>query len=85
MTNNLVWHPVTIDAAWRARIKGQRPCVLWFTGLNGTGKSTIANALELALAERGKHTYLLDGDNLRLGCVATSASATQIARRISAG
>lgn len=67
MADNLVWHPVTIDAAWRARIKSQRPCVLWFTGLSGTGKSTIANALELALAERGKHTYLLDGDNLRLG------------------
>jgi adenylylsulfate kinase len=40
---------------------------LWFTGLSGTGKSTIANALEQALAERGKHTYLLDGDNLRMG------------------
>lgn len=67
MADNLVWHPVTIDAAWRSRIKGQRPCVLWFTGLSGTGKSTIANALEQALAELGKHTYLLDGDNLRLG------------------
>ena len=67
MSDDLVWHPATIDAAWRARIKGQRPCVLWFTGLSGTGKSTIANALELVLAERGKHTYLLDGDNLRLG------------------
>jgi len=67
MVGNLIRHPVTIDAAWRSRIKNQRPCVLWFTGLSGTGKSTIANALELALAERGKHTYLLDGDSLRLG------------------
>lgn len=62
MSSNLVFHSALVDAAWRSRIKSQRPCVLWFTGLSGTGKSTIANALE-----RGKHTYLLDGDNLRLG------------------
>lgn len=67
MTESLTFHPAAVNAARRATLKGQRPVVLWFTGLSGAGKSTIANALELALAERGRHTYLLDGDNLRLG------------------
>jgi adenylylsulfate kinase len=51
----------------RTALKGQRPIVIWLTGLSGAGKSTIANALELALLEAGRHTYLLDGDNVRLG------------------
>jgi len=51
----------------RSKIKAQKPCVLWFTGLSGAGKSTIANALEKKLYEMGKHTYLLDGDNIRYG------------------
>jgi bifunctional enzyme CysN/CysC len=51
----------------RAALKAQRPCVLWFTGLSGAGKSTIANLVEAALAERKRHTYLLDGDNIRHG------------------
>jgi adenylylsulfate kinase len=67
MTEVLTYHPTTVNALRRATLKGQRPLVLWFTGLSGAGKSTIANALELALAERGQHTYLLDGDNLRQG------------------
>jgi bifunctional enzyme CysN/CysC len=50
-----------------AAIKGQRPAVLWFTGLSGAGKSTIANLVEKKLAARGRHTFLLDGDNLRHG------------------
>lgn len=51
----------------RSRIKGQRPAVLWFTGLSGAGKSTIANIVERELNTRGAHTILLDGDNLRFG------------------
>lgn len=63
----LTYHKTAVDAAQRAALKGQRPVVLWFTGLSGAGKSSIANALEQALAERGQHTYLLDGDTLRQG------------------
>jgi bifunctional enzyme CysN/CysC len=51
----------------RAAIKGQRPCVIWFTGLSGAGKSTIANCLERKLHDQGRHTMLLDGDNIRQG------------------
>ena len=51
----------------RAALKAQRPCVLWFTGLSGAGKSTIANVVEAKLAERKRHTYMLDGDNVRHG------------------
>ena len=56
-----------VDKALRASIKHQKPCVLWFTGLSGSGKSTIANLVERRLAARGRHTYLLDGDNVRHG------------------
>jgi bifunctional enzyme CysN/CysC len=51
----------------RAELKGQKPAVLWFTGLSGSGKSTIANLVERALFAEGRHTYLLDGDNVRHG------------------
>jgi bifunctional enzyme CysN/CysC len=51
----------------RAGLKGQTPCVLWLTGLSGAGKSTVANLVEKQLAERGRHTYVLDGDNVRHG------------------
>ncbi|MBU6378569.1 MAG: adenylyl-sulfate kinase [Gammaproteobacteria bacterium] len=57
----------TIDAAARARQKYQTAKCIWFTGLSGSGKSTLANALEARLEENGRHTMLLDGDNLRLG------------------
>lgn len=67
MTKNLVMHETSVDQAQRGAIKQQRPAVLWFTGLSGAGKSTIANALEQALLQQHRHTYLLDGDNLRLG------------------
>ncbi len=56
-----------VDKILRAHIKAQRPCILWFTGLPGAGKSTILNLVEQRLAERGMHTYALDGDNLRRG------------------
>lgn len=64
---NIVWHQHSVDKQFRAGLKKQRPAVLWFTGLSGAGKSTIAGALENRLAELGYHTYLLDGDNVRHG------------------
>lgn len=64
---NIVWHTQTLSKEERGALKGQRPCILWFTGLSGAGKSTVANALEQALHARGYHTYLLDGDNVRHG------------------
>ena len=67
MATNIVWHQHDVDKTRRAKAKSQQPCVLWLTGLSGSGKSTIANLLEKKLAEHGKHTYLLDGDNVRHG------------------
>jgi bifunctional enzyme CysN/CysC len=64
---NVHWQAVDINKALREDMKGQRACVLWFTGLSGAGKSTIANVLEKQLAYMGRHTYLLDGDNIRHG------------------
>ena len=64
---NVQWQELFIDKAARAGLKGQKPCVLWFTGLSGSGKSTIANTLEKRLHALGRHTYLLDGDNVRHG------------------
>lgn len=65
--SNIVWHNHKVTRADRASNKNQKPCLLWFTGLSGSGKSTIANALDVALHERGYHTFLLDGDNVRHG------------------
>ena len=66
--NNIVFHPHTITPDERSRIKGHRPAVLWFTGFSGSGKSTVANAVEFLLHQNFQaHTYLLDGDNIRTG------------------
>ncbi|MCL7945119.1 adenylyl-sulfate kinase [Marinobacter sp. ATCH36] len=67
MAENIVWHDHKITRAERSVNKNQKPCLLWFTGLSGSGKSTIANALDVALHKRGYHTFLLDGDNVRHG------------------
>jgi len=64
---NIVWHDHHVSEEERSSIKGQKPCILWFTGLSGSGKSTIANAVEVKLNALQKHTYLLDGDNVRMG------------------
>ena len=66
-SSNVVWHAQTVNKGSRAGQKSQKPAVLWFTGLSGAGKSTVANALEMALFQRGHHSYLLDGDNVRHG------------------
>jgi bifunctional enzyme CysN/CysC len=64
---NVHWQALDVDKAARAELKGQKPAVLWFTGLSGSGKSTIANLVERKLFAEGRHTYLLDGDNVRHG------------------
>ena len=64
---NVRWQAVDVDKAARAAQKGQTPSVLWFTGLSGAGKSTIANLVEKELHRLGCHTYMLDGDNVRHG------------------
>lgn len=65
--DNVHWQSLEIDKAARANLKRQKPAVLWFTGLSGAGKSTIANGVERRLHALGHHTYMLDGDNLRHG------------------
>jgi bifunctional enzyme CysN/CysC len=64
---NLHWQALDVTKPLRAALKGQKPAVLWLTGLSGAGKSTIANLVEKRLAAEGRHTYLLDGDNVRHG------------------
>ncbi|MCJ8267809.1 MAG: adenylyl-sulfate kinase [Psychrosphaera sp.] len=66
-TDNTVWHDHQVTQAQRAQLKNQRPCLLWYTGLSGSGKSTIANAVDSQLFQLGNHSYLLDGDNVRHG------------------
>jgi bifunctional enzyme CysN/CysC len=66
-SENVRWQSFDVSRAVRAEQKSQKPLVIWFTGLSGAGKSTIANALESRLVAQGRHTYLLDGDNVRKG------------------
>ena len=66
-SQNLPWQAFDVSGSSRARLKGQRPCVVWLTGLSGAGKSTIANIVETRLHQLGHHTYILDGDNVRHG------------------
>lgn len=65
--DNIHWQQIAVDREARARIKGQAPACLWFTGLSGSGKSTVANQVEKRLHAMGYHTVLLDGDNVRHG------------------
>jgi len=64
---NIHWQALNISREQRAELKGQHACCLWFTGLSGSGKSTIANLIEKRLFAQGRHTYILDGDNVRHG------------------
>ena len=66
-STDVVWHALAVSREDRSQQKSQKPCLLWFTGLSGAGKSTVANALDCALFKLGKHTFLLDGDNVRHG------------------
>ena len=65
--SNISWHEMSINKKTRSKLNVQLPCVIWFTGLSGSGKSTIANILEQKLHMMNKRTYLLDGDNVRHG------------------
>jgi bifunctional enzyme CysN/CysC len=65
--NNIHWQNTDISKSQRAAALNQKPTILWMTGLSGSGKSTIANAVEQQLAQKGFHTFLLDGDNIRHG------------------
>lgn len=64
---NIVWHDHKVSRQRRSEQKNQKPAVLWFTGLSGSGKSTIANAVDELLVQNNNHSYLLDGDNVRMG------------------
>ena len=65
MEDNIVWHEHYVTKEKREILLNQKPCILWFTGLSGSGKSTIANAVESVLYKKSIKTYLLDGDNIR--------------------
>ncbi len=67
VADNIHWQALDIGKAARSALKGQQPCVIWLTGLSGAGKSCIANQVEKKLYACGRHTYLLDGDNVRHG------------------
>ena len=76
MTDNkveVVWHQHAVSRAEREKLNRHRGCVLWFTGLSGSGKSTVANVVDHKLHELGVHTFLLDGDNIRHGLNASAA------------
>lgn len=83
---NIPLQRLNVSKESRSRIKGHRPCVLWFTGIPGSGKTTIANLVEQNLHRQGYHTYLLDGDNIRNGLSSdlgfTDAERTENTRRI---
>ncbi len=66
-STNIHWQAQDVDKSAHATLKGQKPCCLWFTGLSGSGKSTVANLLEKRLFSLGRHTFILDGDNIRHG------------------
>ena len=67
MNDNIVWHNTAVSHEDRVALNRHRPALLWYTGLSGSGKSTIANAVDRKLFERGCRSYLLDGDNVRHG------------------
>ncbi len=67
LATNVKWHDHTVTKAERARLNGHKGAVLWFTGLSGCGKSTVANTVDHLLYAQGRHSYVLDGDNIRMG------------------
>ena len=85
-STNITWHAGQVSRTDREKLLGQRGCTIWLTGLSGSGKSTIAVAAEKALAQKGRLTYILDGDNIRHGLNAnlgfSPADRTENIRRI---
>ena len=67
MATNITWHEHAVSTIDRGRLNGHQGAVIWFTGLSASGKSTIANAVDHKLHQRGMHTFVLDGDNVRHG------------------
>lgn len=88
VNKDIKWQQLDVTTVQREVLLGHKSAVLWFTGLSGSGKSTIANALEQALAAQGKHSYLLDGDNVRHGLCAdlgfSPADRSENLRRVGA-
>ncbi len=83
VATNIRWHHAAVSADDRERLLGQRGAVVWLTGLSGAGKSTIAARVDQALHARGRHTYILDGDNLRFGlCADLGFSAADRAENV---
>ena len=84
--SNLIRHTLALDKLTRASQKNQKACVVWFTGLSASGKSTMANAVERRLHTLGRHSYVLDGDNLRQGLTKdlgfTEADRVENVRRV---
>lgn len=64
---NITWHEHHVSTAERCQLNGHKGAVLWFTGLSGSGKSTVANVVDHLLHKAGKHSFVLDGDNIRMG------------------
>lgn len=87
ISSNTFWHNAAVTNAERLSMQGYKPFVLWYTGYSGSGKSTTANAVDRLLFNRGYHTYLLDGDNVRHGLNSDlgfdDASRVENIRRIS--
>ena len=67
----VTWHEHTVTRDDRERLNGHRGCVVWFTGLSGSGKSTVANEVDRKLYDMGVHSFLLDGDNVQVDCTVT--------------
>lgn len=76
-SSNTVWHQATVTRTRREQLNGHRSAVLWFTGLSGVGKSTLAHAVEEALFQLGCRTFVFDGDNIRHGLCADLGFSTQ--------
>lgn len=72
MGSNITWHQYSVTRSDREKLNGHRGCVLWFTGLSASGKSTVANLVDRKLYERAVRSYLLDGDNVRYGLNASA-------------
>jgi len=85
-SSNVVWHHATVTRSRRAELNGHKSVILWFTGLSGAGKSTVAHAVEEELYQRGCRTFVLDGDNVRHGLCSdlgfSIADRTENIRRI---